>query len=158
MCKHLTWQRLLLLLLILLLPHVCHILATCATGIATPAPPSLLPPSAASALSWPAFCLHAKLHCPLNWSLLMKIATVCQQFAEYPLPHWLLALHSIPLSSFPPLANIRSEEANITDWLFDKSDLLGTSLRSASLSLPAHYVLLILSGKVKKCEITQCRL
>lgn len=82
----------------------------------------------------------------------MKIATVFQQFAEYPLPHWLLALHSIPLPTpFPPSANIRSEEANITDWLFDKSDLLGTSLRSSSsLSLPAHYVLLILSGKVKK--------
>lgn len=43
----------------------------------------------------------------------MKIATVFPQFAEYPLPHRLLALHSIPL---PPLsANIRSEEANITD-------------------------------------------
>jgi len=35
-------------------------------------------------LSWPTFCLHAKLHCPLNWSLLMKIATFFQQFSKHP--------------------------------------------------------------------------
>lgn len=34
--------------MLLLLPHVCHILATCATGIATPAPPSPYSPPAAS--------------------------------------------------------------------------------------------------------------
>jgi len=43
--------------------------AHCATGVPRCWHCARLP------LSWPAFCLHAKLHCQLNWSLLMKIAT-----------------------------------------------------------------------------------
>lgn len=155
MCKHLTWQRLLLLLL----PHVCHILATCATGIATPAPPSLLPPAAASALSWPAFCLHAKLHCPLNWSLLMKIATVFQQFAEYPLPHWLLALHSIPLPTpSPPQQTFAvKRQTSLTDCLTNQICLeLLYDHHHHYLCQPIMFCLYF-PGKWKKCEITQCR-
>lgn len=158
MCKHLTWQRLLLLLpLPLLLPHVCHILATCATGVATSAPTSHPP---ASALSWPAFCLHAKLHCPLNWSLLMKIATVFPQFAEYPLPHRLLALHSIPL---PPLSEqifAVKRQTSLTDCLTNQICLeLLYDHHHHHHYLCCYPIMLCLyfPGKWKKCEITQCR-
>lgn len=94
------------------------------------------------ALSWPAFCLHAKLHCPLNWSLLMKIATVFPQFAEYPLPHRLLALHSIPL----PLS-----QSKYWQWRGKHHWLIVWQIRFAWNFFTITTIIIIISAAIPLC-------
>lgn len=124
-------------------PVLIHILATCNRHQS-----SCLP----AALSWPAFCLPAKLHCPLNWSLLMKIATVFEQFAKHPLATSIACLHfrSIPFASPPRqiCAIKRQTLAGLTnliccELLYDLNQLIGSSAH-----LPGcHYACLCFPGK-----------